>query len=100
MPEEKDHIPDLTERIAEAKERHKEPDQKQSTPAGDAFKVGSEIVGGVAAGTILGYFFDKWFNTSPLFFIVFFFFGVAGGFYNIYRLAQNPKIDDKDAPKE
>lgn len=87
MNQDNEKVTDLTARIAAAKEKHEEKPVEPS-PKGDAFRVAADLIGGVAAGSILGYFFDKWLGTSPLFFIVFFFFGVAGGFYNIYRHSQ------------
>jgi ATP synthase protein I len=54
------------------------------------FRVLSEVVGGVAVGAVLGWQFDAWLGTSPALLILFVGFGVAAGFWNVYRLAAGP----------
>lgn len=44
-----------------------------------------EILAGISVGSFIGYYFDKFFSTKPLFFIVFMILGLAGGFINILR---------------
>ncbi len=54
---------------------------------GLAFRVGVELVAGVAVGVAIGYGFDYWLGTKPWLMIVFFFLGAAGGMMNVYRAA-------------
>ena len=56
---------------------------------GRAFTVGIELLSGIIVGVLLGVFFDKVFDTRPFFIIMFFFFGAASGFNNIYRYLKN-----------
>ncbi len=55
------------------------------TREGSAFMVGTHIVGGIIAGTLLGYLFDQFFKTQPWGLIVGFFLGIVAGFRNAYR---------------
>jgi len=54
---------------------------------GLAFRVGVELVAGVAVGAAIGYGFDYWLGTKPWLMIVFFFLGAAGGMMNVFRAA-------------
>ena len=51
-------------------------------------RVATELVAGVAVGTFMGWLFDGWFGTSPLFMVVMFFFGAAAGMLNVWRMAS------------
>ena len=44
-----------------------------------------EITAGLAVGSLIGYQIDKFFETKPLFFIIFMILGLAGGFVNMIR---------------
>jgi len=59
------------------------------TKEGSAFMVGTHIVGGIIAGTALGYLFDEVFKTQPWGLLVGFLLGVIAGFRNAYREMQN-----------
>lgn len=54
---------------------------------GLAFRVGVELVAGVAVGVGLGYALDRWLGTRPWLMILFFFLGAAGGMANVFRAA-------------
>ena len=47
--------------------------------------IGLHLVSGIIVGVFVGYYLDKFFNTSPLLTIIFFFLGVITGFYNMYK---------------
>lgn len=53
-----------------------------------AGRLGLEIVIGVAVGSGLGYFLDRYFSTKPIFFIIFALFGVLAGVLNVYRFIK------------
>lgn len=55
---------------------------------GLAFRVGVELVAGVAVGAGIGYALDHWLGTGPWLMIVFFFLGAAAGMMNVYRAAM------------
>jgi len=48
----------------------------------------------IAVGAGMGYFLDKWLKTSPYLLIIFFLYGVAAGFWNLYKVTKKYS-DDK-----
>jgi ATP synthase protein I len=52
---------------------------------GAGIQVGVELVAGVVGGGLIGYGLDRWLDTWPAFFLVFFFLGAAAGMLNAYR---------------
>ena len=55
------------------------------------FRVLAEFVAATVVGALIGWQLDEWFGTSPFLLILFLGFGVAAGFWNIYRLAVAPQ---------
>jgi ATP synthase protein I len=47
-------------------------------------RVGTEMVASTMIGLGSGYMMDRWLGTRPLFLLLFFAFGVAAGFINLY----------------
>ena len=76
------------ERI-KAGHRNKGPDESQRLGA----RVLSYLIGGVAAGFLLGWLFDTWLGTMPLFLLLFFFLGTGVAFRKIYVIASQPVND-------
>ncbi len=51
--------------------------------------IGLHLVSGIIVGIFIGYMLDRIFHTSSyIFTIIFFFLGVASGFYNMYKDAM------------
>ena len=48
-------------------------------------RVATELLAGLIIGASIGLMMDKWFNTKPLFLIVFFILGGIAGIYNLWR---------------
>lgn len=76
------------ERI-KAGHRSKGPDENYRLGA----RVLSYLIGGVAGGGILGWLFDTWFGTTPLFLLLFFFLGIGVAFRKIYVISTPPARD-------
>lgn len=55
--------------------------------------LGIALAAAIAIGTGIGYLLDKWLGTLPWLTILFFFFGVAAGFLNIFREIKRLKAD-------
>jgi ATP synthase protein I len=76
-----------------------EPDDRSSArkmrALGALSAVGFAFVLAVVMGFLAGYGLDRWLNTSPLFTILFFFFGVAAGVLNVIRTAASVTKDDE-----
>jgi ATP synthase protein I len=50
--------------------------------------VGLMFVLAVVIGAGCGYVLDQWMGTSPWMFLLFFFFGIAAGILNVYRMSS------------
>lgn len=59
-------------------------------PWGIGLRAGVEVVSALAVGIGLGIMLDRWLDTWPWLFLVFFVLGSAAGVLNVYRLL-NPR---------
>jgi len=79
--------------------------------AGALSSVGLAFVFAIIIGAWFGRVLDRWLGTAPLFFIAFFFLGLAAGVLNVYRTvsrafppsgaapgAPKPPADEDDLP--
>ncbi|MBF0137943.1 MAG: AtpZ/AtpI family protein [Magnetococcales bacterium] len=57
-------------------------------------RLSTEMVSATLIGVGIGYGLDKWLNSGPWATLIFFFFGVAAGFRNLYY-AANPNAERK-----
>lgn len=82
----------LSERIANfeaimtAEKKKQSPVQMPVAGLALAGRVATELVAGIAVGTFLGWLIDRWLETTPVFMLILFFLGAAGGLMNIWRL--------------
>lgn len=67
---------------------------------GFAFRIGIDLVAGVAIGTIIGLLLDRWLGTTPWLLVVFFFLGAGAGFMNVYRAMKGLGYGAGYRPKE
>ena len=56
---------------------------------GAFFKTGIELVSPIIVALVIGFFFDNYFGTKPIFLLIFLFFGFAAGIMNVYRSVKN-----------
>lgn len=49
-------------------------------------RVATELVAGVVVGAFIGWVFDRWLGTSPLFLVLMFFLGASAGMLNVWRM--------------
>ena len=91
-------------RISSLEERLEKAQSKERIRAGQAnrgpdenYRLGARVlsylIGGVAAGFILGWIADTLFDTTPLFLLLFFFLGIGVAFRKIYVISSRP-VDD------
>jgi ATP synthase protein I len=59
--------------------------ENQSSAIGQAMQMGVEFLAGVGVGCVLGYFLDRWLDTSPIFLMVGLALGSAAGYRNLVR---------------
>ncbi len=62
-----------------------------------AFRMVSDLVGGILAGVGIGWVLDRALSTSPFLLILFSLLGTAAGFYNVVKAASPPSKTGKDA---
>ena len=74
------------EAIMTAEKKKQSPVQMPVAGLALAGRVATELVAGIAVGTFLGWLIDRWLETTPVFMLILFFLGAAGGFMNIWRL--------------
>ena len=67
---------------------------RSSSAIGALSAVGLAFVVAVTIGAGVGYFLDRWLGTSPWLFLVFFFFGLAAGVLNVFRISASYLADD------
>jgi ATP synthase protein I len=67
---------------------HREPAGETARSIGALSTVGLSFVLAIVLGAWFGYLLDKWIGTSPVFFLIFFVLGFAGGALNVYRTAN------------
>ena len=80
----------LKDRLKNARKKLKvEKENPQTSNIGQAFKLSTELVAAVLVGTIIGFILDNWFDTKPVFILIFFFVGFAAGILNVVRTAKD-----------
>lgn len=90
MPD-KEKPPDiagLEARLKEAESRRmagSKPDHEKGKGLSFAFRIGTELVAGIAVGVAIGWLLDRWLGTRPWLMIAFFVLGAAAGMMNVYR---------------
>jgi ATP synthase protein I len=71
-----------------------EPERRhQAWFGGTGLQVGIELVAGVIGGALIGYGLDRWLETWPFLFVLFFFLGAAAGMLNAYRYIRRASLD-------
>ncbi len=62
---------------------------RESSNMNSGVRAGAELVTLLIAGTAIGWGLDTFFQTKPLFLIIFVLTGIVAGFYEVYRITQN-----------
>ncbi len=57
--------------------------------------MGLSMVLALVISIAIGYYLDKWFQTSPWFFLIFMVLGIVAGFRNIYVIMKRTEKDFK-----
>ena len=98
-PARQDDLADFARRRGDARSRYDEkPDdgKARGSAMGTAFRISTELVAGLVVGGLIGWQLDKWFETSPVFLLVFFVLGAAAGILNVIRTAWNMQAGAND----
>lgn len=67
--------------------------EKSVSPLGVAMKMGTEFVAAVFVASLIGFYIDKWLETTPIFILIFFLIGSVAGILNVVR---SSKMINKD----
>jgi ATP synthase protein I len=57
---------------------------------GMGIRVSTELVAGVLVGGFIGWWIDRWLNSSPFGLLIMLMIGMVAGFWNVYRIAMRP----------
>jgi ATP synthase protein I len=97
----KRRLHDLEGRVRDARERHgtgaKEPEARGAA-MGQAVKLSTEMIAGVAVGGFIGWWLDRVFGTAPLLMVLFLLLGGAAGIINVVRSAQRRQAEAGPMP--
>lgn len=84
------------ERLSAAEKRNAPAELKVQAPDGEdkkllsfAARAGSEMLGGLLVGVLVGWGMDRWFHFRALFLVIFALLGGSAGILNIWRLMQS-----------
>jgi len=92
---EKPSLEALGEQIEKLREQTSpKPREPEMKGLGFAMRVGVELMSGAFVGGAVGYFLDRWLNTAPVFLIICFFLGSAGGFLTTMRILDKTKGEE------
>ena len=91
MLDDKAKLKNLDDKINEAKNQinYKNAKKIEPSPLGRVMKLVVEIVAAMAIGIIIGLFLDDYFDTRPIFTIIFFLLGSSAGILNVFRVAKS-----------
>ncbi len=94
----------LGERLAEVQARHAPtppPDPGARGEAlGNALRLSTELVAGVAVGAFIGWALDRWLGTAPFLMVVFLILGAIAGILNVVRTAKAMQAKAPPAGKD
>jgi ATP synthase protein I len=65
---------------------------------GQALRLATELVAGVAVGGFIGWALDRWLGTQPVLMAVFLILGAAAGILNVMRSAQKRQAEAGPLP--
>lgn len=81
--------------------RPKPTGSRDSGAMGRALRLSAELIGGVVAGGVIGWYLDKWLgNQKPWLFILFFLLGAAAGMMNLIRAAMRERTPPAPSVKD
>ena len=88
-------LKELKDKVKEIQSELKEKEikEKNASPLGIAMKMGTELVAAVFVASFIGFYVDKWLETTPVFIIFFFIIGSVAGIFNVVR---SSKMINKD----
>ena len=104
----KRRLHDLEGQVRDARLRHEPAPseaQDRGSAMGQALKLSTEMIAGVAVGGFIGWALDRLFGTAPILMVVFLILGAAAGILNVIRTAERRQaaagpLPGKDLPAD
>jgi len=104
----KRRLHDLEGKVRDARARHEPASseaQDRGSAMGEALKLATEMIAGVAVGGFIGWALDRLFGTAPILMVVFLILGAAAGILNVIRTAERRQaaagpLPGKDLPAD
>jgi ATP synthase protein I len=97
----KRRLQDLEGKVRGVRKRH-EPGSSEAdnrgTAMGEALKLSTEMIAGVAVGGFIGWALDRWLGTAPILMVVFLILGAIAGIMNVIRTAQRRQAESGPLP--
>jgi ATP synthase protein I len=97
----KRRLHDLEGKVRDARSRHEPASsaaQDRGSAMGQALKLSTEMIAGVAVGGFIGWALDRLFGTAPILMVVFLILGGAAGILNVIRSAQRRQAEAGPLP--
>lgn len=105
-PHDKRKLDDLGRRLRDLEQRAEAtgtiPRKSAAEPnsaLGSAFKLSTEFVAALVVGGGMGWLLDQAFGTRPVLLLLGLAFGVAAGFYGVFRTARRMQAEDAQKAK-
>ena len=91
MQDDEHKLSQLNQKIESAKSKNQVDNHSNIPPSqlGKVMKLTVEIVAAVGIGVGIGILLDNFFDTRPLFIIIFFLLGGCAGILNVFRVAKS-----------
>ena len=89
------NLSDLEKQIKNLKSNKKVKKNVSTFGVGLGMKVATDLLAGVLVGVFIGYNLDSYFETKPLWLIVFLMFGLGAGISNVIKTANKFEQESK-----
>ena len=70
-----------------------------NTALGSALKLSTEFLAALIVGGGMGYLLDDWLETRPALLLIGLAFGIAAGFFGVFRAARRMQAEDAEKAK-
>jgi len=80
-------LSEIETRIQQARAENEPKTEQNYSSAGVAFRIGVDLISGVAFGVVVGLALDSWLDTTPWMMILLILLGTAAGIRNVIRTA-------------
>ena len=85
---------ELDARIQKVRSDNEPKSEQALSSAGVAFRIGIDLISGVAFGVVVGLLLDRWWETTPWMLITMIILGTAAGIRNVIRTAATLNEED------